>query len=200
MLALVRAGECDVAIGSRFLPESGQYGERYRPAPERVVGTSLLRLLMRLRLGQPITDGTSGLYAVNRALELLADPYVCESPRSRHWCASPTRSCACWRCPCTCASASTASRRSRAGGRWGWWRRSGSRCLRESCCAAVIRAAAGRLAPAPAARLTRHEPAALAELGPCPLRRAGARGRCRVARRAPARAGCPAADRDGAGQ
>ena len=81
MLALVRAGECDVAIGSRFLPESGQYGERYRPAPERVVGTSLLRLLMRLRLGQPITDGTSGLYAVNRsALELLADPYVCESP------------------------------------------------------------------------------------------------------------------------
>jgi hypothetical protein len=81
MFTLVRADECDVAIGSRFLPESGQDGERYRPAPERVVGTSLLRLLMRLRLGQPITDGTSGLYAVNRsALELLADPYVCESP------------------------------------------------------------------------------------------------------------------------
>jgi glycosyltransferase involved in cell wall biosynthesis len=81
MLELVRADECDVAIGSRFLPGSGRDGERYRPAPERVVGTSLLRLLMRLRLGQPITDGTSGLYAVNRsALELLADPYVCESP------------------------------------------------------------------------------------------------------------------------
>ena len=44
-------------------------------------GTSLLRLLMRLRLGQPISDGTSGLYAVNRnALALLADPYVCEAP------------------------------------------------------------------------------------------------------------------------
>ncbi len=81
MLELVRAGECDVAIGSRFLPGSGRDGARYRPAPERVVGTSLLRLLMRLRLGQPISDGTSGLYAVNRdALELLADPYVCESP------------------------------------------------------------------------------------------------------------------------
>jgi glycosyltransferase involved in cell wall biosynthesis len=81
MLALVRADECDVAVGSRFLPDSGRDGERYRPAPERVVGTSLLRLLMRLRLGQPITDGTSGMYAVNRrALELLADPYVCESP------------------------------------------------------------------------------------------------------------------------
>ncbi len=81
MLAMVRSGECDVAVGSRFLPDSQRDGERYRPAPERVVGTALLRLLMRLRLGQPISDGTSGLYAVNRdALALLADPYVCEAP------------------------------------------------------------------------------------------------------------------------
>jgi glycosyltransferase involved in cell wall biosynthesis len=81
MLELVRAGECDVAIGSRFLPDSGQDGERYRPTPERVVGTSLLRLLMRLRLGQPISDGTSGMYAVDAsALALLADDYVCEAP------------------------------------------------------------------------------------------------------------------------
>jgi glycosyltransferase involved in cell wall biosynthesis len=81
MLELVRADACDVAVGSRFLPDSGQDGERYQPAPERVLGTSLLRLLMRLRLGQPISDGTSGLYAVNReALALLADPYVCEAP------------------------------------------------------------------------------------------------------------------------
>jgi glycosyltransferase involved in cell wall biosynthesis len=81
MLELVRAGECDVAIGSRFLPESGKDGERYKPAPERVFGTSLLRLLMRLRLGQPISDGTSGLYAVDRsALALLANDYICEAP------------------------------------------------------------------------------------------------------------------------
>ena len=81
MLELVRSGECDVAIGSRFLPGSGKDGERYKPTPERVVGTSLLRLLMRLRLGQPISDGTSGLYAVDqRALALLADDYVCEAP------------------------------------------------------------------------------------------------------------------------
>jgi glycosyltransferase involved in cell wall biosynthesis len=81
MLELVRSDTCDVAIGSRFLPESGKDGERYKPAPERVFGTSLLRLLMRLRLGQPISDGTSGLYAVNRrALALLANPYVCEAP------------------------------------------------------------------------------------------------------------------------
>jgi len=77
MLELVKSGECDVAIGSRFLPGSGEY----KPAPERVFGTSLLRLLMRLRLGQAISDGTSGLYAVNRnALALLADTYVCEAP------------------------------------------------------------------------------------------------------------------------
>ena len=81
MLDLVRDGDADVAIGSRFLPESGKDGERYKPAPERVVGTTLLRLLMRLRLGQPISDGTSGLYAVDRsALELLADDYICEAP------------------------------------------------------------------------------------------------------------------------
>ena len=81
MLELVQSDACDVAIGSRFLPDSGQDGERYKPAPERVIGTSLLRLLMRLRLGQPISDGTSGLYAVNQsALALLADAYVCEAP------------------------------------------------------------------------------------------------------------------------
>src|SRR6476620_12220136 len=77
MLELVRDGRCDVAIGSRCMPGSGDY----TPTPERVLGTSLLRLLMRLRLGQPISDGTSGLYAVNKsALALLADSYVCEAP------------------------------------------------------------------------------------------------------------------------
>jgi len=81
MLELVRGDECDVAVGSRFLADSSRDGERYKPAPERVFGTALLRLLMRLRLGQPISDGTSGMYAVNRsALALLADPYVCEAP------------------------------------------------------------------------------------------------------------------------
>ena len=81
MLELVTSDTCDVAVGSRFLPESGSDGQRYKPAPERVIGTSLLRLLMRLRLGQPISDGTSGLYAVDKkALELLADDYLCEAP------------------------------------------------------------------------------------------------------------------------
>ena len=81
MLELVRSGECDVAIGSRFLPESGKDGERYKPAPERVVGTSLLRFLMRLRLGQPISDGTSGLYAVDRfGARAAGRRLLCEAP------------------------------------------------------------------------------------------------------------------------
>src|SRR5204863_7639906 len=50
-------------------------------AHDSVYCTSLLQLLMRQLLGQPISDGTSGLYAVNHAaLALLADDYVCEAP------------------------------------------------------------------------------------------------------------------------
>ena len=89
-----------------------------RPAPERVFGTSLLRLLMRLRLGQPISDGTSGMYAVNQLARsgLLSDPYVCEAPEVEALDADHRRQAAAARGPrCTCASASTASRRS--GGR-----------------------------------------------------------------------------------
>src|SRR3954453_15256259 len=40
MLQLVTSDECDVAVGSRFLPESGTDGQRYRPTTERLVGTS----------------------------------------------------------------------------------------------------------------------------------------------------------------
>jgi glycosyltransferase involved in cell wall biosynthesis len=71
MLELVTSDECDVAVGSRFLPESGTDGQRYKPTPERLVGTSLLRLLMRLRLGQPISDGGAGAHARTRARRVL---------------------------------------------------------------------------------------------------------------------------------
>ena len=82
MLELVRSGRVR-RRGRLAVPARVGRGrrQRYKPAPERVVGTSLLRLLMRLRLGQPISDGTSGLYAVDRyALALLADDYLCEAP------------------------------------------------------------------------------------------------------------------------
>lgn len=73
----VKDGSCDVAIGSRFLGQSNSY----RPSPERVVGTSILRHLISIRLGQPISDSTSGMYCVNRyAMRLLAIPYDVGSP------------------------------------------------------------------------------------------------------------------------
>jgi glycosyltransferase involved in cell wall biosynthesis len=81
LLALVRSGECDVAVGSRFVSGDGYEPYRYRPDRARRVGTSLLRRAMALVLGRPFADATSGLYAVNaKALPLLAQPFSTEAP------------------------------------------------------------------------------------------------------------------------
>jgi hypothetical protein len=81
LLALVRAGECDVAVGSRFVSGEGYAAYRYRPSPARRFGTAVLRRAMRLALGKPFGDATSGLYAVNAsALPLLADTFVSGAP------------------------------------------------------------------------------------------------------------------------
>ena len=81
MLELVRSGECDVAVGRVSCPSREATASATGPRQSGLSARRCCGLLMRLRLGQQISDGTSGLYAVNRsALELLADPYVCESP------------------------------------------------------------------------------------------------------------------------
>lgn len=81
LLELVRAGGCDVAIGSRFAVAEGYAPRRYRPSPARVLGTGLLRHAMALRLGRPLADATSGMLAANeRALPLLAQPYLSGAP------------------------------------------------------------------------------------------------------------------------
>jgi len=81
LLALVRAGECDVAVGSRFVSGEGYEPYRYRPEGARRLGTSLLRRAMTQVLDRPFADATSGLYAVNdNALPLLAEPYSTEAP------------------------------------------------------------------------------------------------------------------------
>jgi len=81
LLALVRADACDVAVGSRFVSGDGYAAYRYRPSTARRFGTALLRRAMRLVLGQPFGDATSGLYAVNaRALPLLAETFVSGAP------------------------------------------------------------------------------------------------------------------------
>src|SRR5437667_7321583 len=81
LLALVRAGECDVAVGSRFVSGDGYAPYRYRPSPARKFGTAVLRRSMKLALGRPFGDATSGLYAVNaKALPLLAETFVSGAP------------------------------------------------------------------------------------------------------------------------
>ena len=81
LLERVRAGECDVAVGSRFVSGDGYAPRRYQPSPARAVGTSLLRRGMRVALGRPFADATSGMYAVNaKAMPVLSDPYTTGAP------------------------------------------------------------------------------------------------------------------------
>jgi glycosyltransferase involved in cell wall biosynthesis len=80
LLAIVRAGGTDVAVGSRFVSGDGYEPYRYLPSPARQLGTALLRRGMKLALQRPFGDATSGLYAVNaKALPVLAEPFRTEA-------------------------------------------------------------------------------------------------------------------------
>jgi glycosyltransferase involved in cell wall biosynthesis len=81
LLERVRAGECDVAVGSRFASGDGYEPYRYAPSGARRFGTAVLRRSMGVALGKPFLDATSGMYAVSaKALPILADPYTSEAP------------------------------------------------------------------------------------------------------------------------
>ena len=81
LLALVRADEADVAVGSRFAVGEGYEAFRYEPSPSRRFGTAVLRRAMRASLGRPFHDATSGMYAVNAlAMPILAQPYESGAP------------------------------------------------------------------------------------------------------------------------
>ncbi|HEY7693117.1 MAG TPA: glycosyltransferase family 2 protein [Gaiellaceae bacterium] len=81
LLEIVRAGDADVAVGSRFASGEGYEAYRYEPSPSRRFGTAVLRRAMRGALGRPFLDATSGMYAVNaRALPILARPYESGAP------------------------------------------------------------------------------------------------------------------------
>jgi len=76
LLAIVRSGDADVAVGSRFVSGDGYEAYRYEPSPSRRFGTAVLRRGMKAALGSPFHDATSGMYAVNaRAMPILAEPY-----------------------------------------------------------------------------------------------------------------------------
>ena len=81
LLELVRSGACDVAVGSRFAAGDGYAANRYEPTPARKFGTGLLRDSMKVVLGRPFHDSTSGLYAANaKATPVLARPYTSGAP------------------------------------------------------------------------------------------------------------------------
>ena len=81
LLERVQSGECDVAIGSRFVSDTGYEPYRYRPSAARRLGTGLLRRSVGVVLRRPFGDATSGLYAVNAsALPFLAQRYTSGAP------------------------------------------------------------------------------------------------------------------------
>ena len=81
LLDRVRSGECDVAVGSRFVSGDGYAAYRYEATGARQLGHWVLRRLMRWRLERPMMDATSGMYAANsRALPLLAQAYEAGAP------------------------------------------------------------------------------------------------------------------------
>jgi glycosyltransferase involved in cell wall biosynthesis len=81
LLELVRSDTTDVAVGSRFVSGPGYEPYRYDPEGIRRLGTGLLRRSMRVALGRPFHDATSGLYAASaRALPVLAEPYTSGAP------------------------------------------------------------------------------------------------------------------------
>jgi glycosyltransferase involved in cell wall biosynthesis len=81
LLELVRSGAADVAVGSRFVSGPGYEPYRYEPEGIRKLGTGLLRRSMRVALGRPFGDATSGLYAASaKALPVLARPYESGAP------------------------------------------------------------------------------------------------------------------------
>lgn len=81
LLERVRSGSAGAAVGSRFVSGEGYEPYRYDPEGIRKLGTGLLRRSMRIALGRPFDDATSGLYAVSaKALPLLAKPYTTGAP------------------------------------------------------------------------------------------------------------------------
>ena len=81
LLEQVRAGGCDVAVGSRFASGGGYEAFRYTPSSVRRLGTALLRRALRPALGRSFLDATSGMYAVNAAaMPVLATPYESGAP------------------------------------------------------------------------------------------------------------------------
>jgi hypothetical protein len=77
----VRAGRCDVAVGSRYLAGEDHEPYRYRLEGARRLGTAVVRRATGVALRRPFHDPMSGMYAVGAvATELLSRPYMSGAP------------------------------------------------------------------------------------------------------------------------
>lgn len=76
LLAHARNGEADMILGSRYIEKTA-----YRSSRSRRVGMLLLAVLVRLAVGYPIKDTTSGYRVVNRrVIELFSTSYPYDYP------------------------------------------------------------------------------------------------------------------------
>jgi glycosyltransferase involved in cell wall biosynthesis len=88
LLELVWAGDCDLAIGSRYLGVAGhaavedrQQAEVYSASLSRKIGIALFRRLLTWQTGYRFTDTTSGFRAANRTtIEFFAYRYASDYP------------------------------------------------------------------------------------------------------------------------
>jgi len=81
LVEMVRAGRCDVAVGSRYMSGPDHEPYRYRIEGARRFGTAVMRRVVRVMLRRPFNDPMSGMYAVNAlAMPVLAREYISGSP------------------------------------------------------------------------------------------------------------------------
>lgn len=77
LVSAMETHQYDVVVGSRFLTGVDDYGT----SPARLLGINILRGLLRLLTGWPVTDPTSGFGAFNRrAIALFAQHYPHDYP------------------------------------------------------------------------------------------------------------------------
>jgi len=77
LFKVVQSGECDVAIGSRFLGEN-----KYSMGLLKFIGIWIFRIIIRIFNGERITDPTSGYQCLNRnVFEVFTeDVFPCDYP------------------------------------------------------------------------------------------------------------------------
>jgi len=84
LLAVIRKGEADIAIGSRFLPTPaiGSEDQPYRAPFIRRLGMKFFGTISSLLIRQKVTDPTSGYQAMNRRVLVWAssDQFPCDYP------------------------------------------------------------------------------------------------------------------------